>query len=71
MTVRTIATIGHPILRERAREVTVDELHSTEIQMLIDDLVETMRHANGAGIAANQVHELHRIAVVEDRKSVV
>lgn len=65
MTVRTIATIGHPILRERAREVTVDELHSTEIQMLIDDLVDTMRHANGAGIAANQVHELHRIAVVE------
>ena len=65
MTVRTIATIGHPILRERALEVTASELHSLAIQTLIDDLIDTMRDANGAGIAANQVHELRRIAVVE------
>ena len=32
---------------------------------MIDDLVETMRAAGGAGLAANQVHELLRIAVVE------
>jgi peptide deformylase len=65
VTVRAIATIGHPVLRQRARELTVDELASSEIQTLIDDLIDTMHHANGAGIAANQVHEPVRIAVIE------
>jgi peptide deformylase len=67
MSVRQIATIGHPVLRERAREVTPEELPSPEVQALIDDMIETMRAANGAGLAANQVHETLRIAVVEVR----
>jgi peptide deformylase len=65
MTIRKIATVGHPVLREPAREVTANELASAEVQTLIDDLIETMRDANGAGIAANQVHEPVRIAVIE------
>jgi peptide deformylase len=68
MNVLPIATVGHPILRERAREVTAEELRSPEVQGLIDDMIETMRHANGAGLAATQVHELLRIAVIEVRK---
>lgn len=69
MTIRKIATIGHPVLRQRARELTLDELRSPVIQTLIDDMIETMRDANGAGIAANQVHEPVRIAVVEVNKN--
>ena len=65
MSVRAIATVGHPVLRERAREVTRAELASPAVQTLIDDLIDTMHHANGAGIAANQVHESVRIAVIE------
>ena len=65
MTVRDIATVGHPVLRQRAREITPDELASAEIQTLIDDLIDTMHDANGAGIAANQVHEPVRVAVIE------
>ena len=65
MAVREIVTVGHPVLRERAREVTPDELASVEIQTFIDDLIETMRHANGAGLAANQVGEPIRIAAIE------
>lgn len=65
MTVLPIATVGHPILRERAREVSRDELAGAEVQQLIDDMIETMRHANGAGIAANQVHVPLRITVIE------
>lgn len=65
MTVRPIATIGHPILREPTRVLTLDELASPEIQQVIDDLIDTMRHANGAGIAANQIHESLRITVIE------
>lgn len=65
MTLRKIAQIGHPVLRERAREITRDELASDAIQRFIDDLVETMRDANGAGLAANQVYEPIRVCVME------
>ena len=65
MTVREIITVGHPVLRERAREVTTDELQSKEVQQLIDDLIDTMHHANGAGIAANQIGVAMRIATIE------
>ncbi|MEY2583439.1 MAG: peptide deformylase [Ilumatobacteraceae bacterium] len=65
MSVRDIVTVGHPVLRERAREVTAQELASSETQQFIDDLIDTMRHANGAGIAANQVGVPIRIATIE------
>jgi len=65
VSVRPIATIGHPILRERAREVSPAELASPAVQGLIDDMIETMRAAAGAGLAAPQVHEGLRIAVIE------
>ncbi len=65
MSVRDIVTIGDPILRERAREVTADELRSPEVQRLIDDLIETRGAASGAGLAANQVGETIRVAVAE------
>jgi peptide deformylase len=64
---REIVEIGHPVLRERARELTPDELRSDEVQRLIDDMIETMRAAEGAGLAANQVGETARVAVVEVR----
>jgi peptide deformylase len=65
MTVLPIVTVGDPVLRERAREVSAEELGSAEVQRLIDDMIETKRAANGAGIAANQVGETLRIAIVE------
>jgi peptide deformylase len=65
VSVREIVTIGDPVLRERACDVTAEELASPEIQALIDDLIETKRAANGAGLAANQVGEAVRIAVAE------
>jgi peptide deformylase len=65
MALRKIASIGHPVLRQRAREITRDDLSGADTQRFIDDLVETMRDANGAGIAANQAYELVRICVVE------
>ena len=67
MSRRELVEIGHPVLRERAREVTAEELQSEPVQRLIDDMIETMRAASGAGLAANQVHELLRIAVIEVR----
>jgi peptide deformylase len=60
-----IAQIGHPVLRERSREVTTEELASPELQRFIDDLVATMREASGAGLAAPQVHHPLRICALE------
>lgn len=65
MAVREILHVGNPLLREISREVTRDELASPGMQRLIDDLVDTMHAANGAGIAAPQVGELVRIATIE------
>ena len=62
---REIVTVGDPVLRERAREVSAAELATPQVQGLIDDMIETMRAASGAGLAANQVGELLRIAVIE------
>ncbi len=65
MTVREILHVGNPLLREVSREITRAELASPEIQQLIDDMIDTMRAANGAGIAAPQVGELVRITTIE------
>ncbi|MDP9344731.1 MAG: peptide deformylase [Actinomycetota bacterium] len=65
MSVRPIVTVGDPTLRARAREVTAEELRTPAVQGLIDDLIDTMRAAGGAGLAANQVGALLRVAVVE------
>ncbi len=60
-----ILEIGHPTLREPSRDVSVEELTAPHTQQLIDDMIETMRHARGAGLAANQVGHTVRIAVAE------
>jgi peptide deformylase len=65
VTVREILHVGNPMLRQPSREVTPDELAAPETQQLIDDLIDTMHDANGAGIAAPQVGELVRIATIE------
>ena len=65
MAIRKIATLGHPILRETTRKLTREELASPQMQAFIDDLIETMHDANGAGLAANQVYEPIRICAIE------
>jgi peptide deformylase len=65
VTVRPVLQIGHPTLRERAREITESELASTEVRTLVQDLIDTMRANQGAGIAANQIGVPLRVAVIE------
>ncbi len=65
MSVRPILSIGHPILRTKATPVRRADISSLPIQGLIDDLIDTMRHANGAGLAANQIGETVRILTIE------
>ena len=67
MSVLEIREMGDPVLREPARPVSAEELAGEEVQRLIDDMIETMRAADGAGLAAPQVGVSLRIAVIEVR----
>jgi peptide deformylase len=62
-----IVQAGHPVLRSRARELSVKEIRSRAIQDLIDRMRETMRDAPGVGLAAPQIGEPLQLAVIEDR----
>jgi peptide deformylase len=65
MAILKVARLGHPVLRQQAEPVPVADIRSADVQRLIDDMVETMREYDGAGLAANQVHTLLQIAVIE------
>jgi peptide deformylase len=60
-----IARLGHPVIRQVAEPVGIEELRSLSIRDLIDDMVETMRDADGVGLAGPQVHVAKRIVVME------
>ncbi|MBC7543398.1 MAG: peptide deformylase [Candidatus Sericytochromatia bacterium] len=65
MAILPIAKLGEPILRRLADPVGPDELMATGTQALIDDMIETMRSANGLGLAAPQVFVSKQIAVLQ------
>lgn len=61
--------MGEPVLRRVARPLSVDELRSPAIQALIDDMIDTMHDADGAGLAAPQVYESVQLCVIEIQKN--
>jgi peptide deformylase len=67
MSILKVSRLGHPVLRKRVREVSVDLLATEKIQTLIDDMIETMYEYTGVGLAAPQIHESISIAVLESR----
>lgn len=70
MSILKIARMGHPILRQIAKELTVEEIQSETIQKLIDDMLETMIEYQGVGIAAPQVHHSVQISIIEVKENV-
>jgi peptide deformylase len=65
MSILKVARLGHPVLRTPSRALTPAELQSSEIQRLIDDMIETMYEYDGVGLAAPQIHIGLRLAVLE------
>jgi peptide deformylase len=65
MAILKIAQLGEPVLRQVAAPVDPAELGSADMQRLIDDMVETMHDANGAGLAAPQVYRSVQVVVME------
>lgn len=62
MALRNIVKVGDDILKKKCREVTVFD---DKLWVLLDDMLETMREANGVGLAAPQVGILRRVAVID------
>lgn len=69
MAVREVLEIGDPFLAQRAPEVDPHLIGTAEIQAAIDDIVDSMRAANGSGLAANQIGLPLRIFSVEVNKN--
>jgi peptide deformylase len=61
MAILKIAKMGHPVLREPASEVA--DPTTPEIRRLVEDMLETMADADGAGLAAPQVHVPLRLVI--------
>lgn len=62
MALRMIVTEGDPVLRKKCRPV--GEV-TDRIRMILDDMVDTMRDADGVGLAAPQVGIMRRMFVAE------
>lgn len=62
-----IVQAGDPVLRQATRQLTPAEISSPDIQLLIQDMRETMHDAPGVGLAAPQVGIPIQLAVLEDR----
>lgn len=62
MTELKIVTLPDEVLRTQARPVTKFD---DTLQTLIDDMIETMRAANGVGLAAPQIGQSLQLAVIE------
>ena len=60
-----IAQIGHPILRNKTKDIPVNEIKSENTKKIIEKMIKTMRMHNGAGLAANQIYEPIRICIIE------
>lgn len=65
MPIRKVALLGEPILRQRARALTPNEIGSPYLQQLIADMVETMHDAGGVGLAAPQIYESIQLVLIE------
>ena len=62
-----IVQAGHPVLRQKARPLTSDELRGPTVARLIEEMRETMRDAPGVSLAAPQVGHSIQLIVVEDK----
>lgn len=62
MAVLPIRLYGDPVLRKKAKPV---EQMTPALHALVDDMIDTMLHANGIGLAASQVGEPVRVFVID------
>ena len=62
MSLLDIVTLPNKILRNRTRSIAN---YDAQLQLLIDDMIETMRDAPGVGLAAPQIGQSIKLTVIE------
>lgn len=65
MAIRNLRYQGDEILKKKSKEVLEEDILGEKIQILIDDMIETMHKYNGVGLAAVQVGVLKRVIVID------
>ena len=65
MAIRQILRMGHPNLRRVAQPVDITHIDSPDMQLLIRDMVDTLAYSGGIGLAAPQIDEDLRVAIIE------
>ena len=65
MAIRQILRMGHPNLRRVAQPVDITHIDSPDMQLLIRDMVDTLADSGGIGLAAPQIDEDLRVAIIE------
>ena len=65
MPVRRIIRMGHPHLRQTANNLPLEELNSAWLTQLLVDMEDTLHDYGGVGLAAPQIHEPWRLAIIE------
>lgn len=65
MAIRKVARMGHPVLRQVAKQLSKAEILSAETRLLVRDMIETMGEYGGIGIAAPQIHESVAVAIID------
>lgn len=65
MALRQIREDGDEILRKKSRDVDINDIMTSKIQELIDDMIETMHKYNGVGLSAVQVGVLKKVVVID------
>lgn len=65
MAIRKVLRMGHPVLRQRARPLDPAAIGTPAFEALIADMADTLDDYGGIGLAAPQIGESIRVAVIE------
>ncbi|MFZ4714996.1 MAG: peptide deformylase [Bacteriovoracaceae bacterium] len=65
MSIKNLLRMGHPLLRVEAKNLSLEEILSSETKTIIEDLKECMKYYGGVGIAAPQIGISKKIAILE------
>jgi peptide deformylase len=58
--------VGEPVLRQKSRRLSLEEIRSPYVRDLIESMRETMHDAPGVGLAAPQIGVPLQLVVIED-----
>ena len=65
MPVRKIIRMGHPTLRTQAKPVAENSIGTKDLSRVVEDMVETLDDYGGIGLAAPQINESIRVAIID------